>query len=479
MKDLKKYAFANTTIKVDEAKGTSWGDVPDEIKVTDKKVVDDKGKAVAAQNNIKKGKGKETQSRNNGWKVRMPDPDKVAQGKVGVKDMGNNERALFASFQAKEDFFCQGAAGWAKSSLIYQMCDVFNLCCITVNLDKIEAVELGGIPTPIRDEKTGHVVQEIALPPWTKFMLDNPNLQFLLFFDEMNQAPGDVQNALMPIVNDHTICGIEFENYFVGAAGNLQNENDFLTELSKPLKARFNVIAWESHTPSEWKKSFDFLHKKWDPILGKELVGRFEELAMDCFDSPRDIEKKAFKFIKNTLDAPTFDKDDTFDSSDVLKRFDRFVPEGLQGVKERSRSAYDNLVRLAEFVSQFLQAGGLEGWEAKKNAGTTSRSARGKQTSFGLEPADIDFLERAIKTGQYTNANETDEKHPRGKKYGVTRENFRDLMDAEVMNAEQFARFLKMMEDKGVKFKYEKNSDLPANLPPIPYDPETRKAAGE
>lgn len=503
MKDLKKYAFANTTIKVeetkvdeakvneqnatqddiqhvddaaqqtdnaqvDEARGTDWSDAPKNV--DDKKVIGPNGKPIADNSGkIKTQKGAETEDSQGDWKVRFPKPEKVAKGKIGAKNLSNNNRALFESFQAREDFFCQGEAGWAKSALIYKWANVFNLVVITVNLDKCEAIDLGGTPVPV--EKKGRVRSKVVPPVWVNFMLDHPEYDYLLFLDELNQAPGDVQNALMPIVNDHIICGIEFENMFVGAAGNLQNENDFLTEFSKPLKARFNIIDWETGTPAEWKSSFEYLHETWDPILGKELVSRFEELAVDCFKAPRDIEKKFFKWLRNTTEAATFDKDDTFDSSDVLRRLGKIVKgDSLQGLKEQSRTAYDNIVRLSEFVAQWLQAGGNEGWEAKKSEGATSRSARGKQTSFGLEPADIDLLERAIKTGIFTNSEEADEKHPRGKKYGVTRENFRNLMDEDVLNAEQFTRFIKMMEDKGVKFKYEKDADLPANLPPIPRD---------
>ena len=75
----------------------------------------------------------------------------------------------------------------------------------------------------------------------------------------MNQAQPDVMNALMPIVLEHEIAGRKYgptdkngkvteSNFFVGAAGNFEDENDAVNELSGPLKSRFKpIIVWKTH----------------------------------------------------------------------------------------------------------------------------------------------------------------------------------------------------------------------------------------
>ena len=245
------------------------------------------------------------------WAVDEPESDE-ANDDLDLNSPDNTESLedLIDKFDTEEDFFIIGRAGWGKTSLIKKLAKKYNRVVLTVYLDKAEAVDLGGIPVPVKSNTKGKVKNALgkyeerefakqvkALPEWASLMYENLDTDFLLFFDEMNQAAPDVMNALMPIVLEHEICGIKFDNFFVGAAGNFEDENGAVSELSGPLKSRFKpLITWEVNTERAWKQTFKYLHKKWDKVITKELVNAFEDAAT-CFENPRELEMKIFQYI--------------------------------------------------------------------------------------------------------------------------------------------------------------------------------------
>lgn len=232
------------------------------------------------------------------WALNEPtDNDTIEDNDIDLNDPDNTKsvKKLIDKFDAEEDFFIEGRAGWGKTSIIKKLAKKYGRDVITVYLDKAEATDLGGIPVPVQGNKTHakvknalgkeeereFAVQIKAMPSWAKLMLDNPDRKFLLFFDEMNQAAPDVMNALMPIVLEHEICEVKFDNFFVGSAGNLEEENEGgINQLSGPLKSRFKpIITWETNTPAAWKQTFKHLHKEWDDKLGKDFVDAFEQAS--------------------------------------------------------------------------------------------------------------------------------------------------------------------------------------------------------
>ena len=253
------------------------------------------------------------------WEVDVP-KGKDKYPPLDDATMNRNLKKLRAKFASKEDFFIQGEAGWGKTSLIIDMAGRYDRFVVTVYLDKAEAVDLGGMPYMDKN-KDGSVVQKVAMPAWADLMkaFDKNNqdklgdLDFLLFFDEMNQAQTDVMQALMPIILKHSICGYRFSNFFVGAAGNKEDEAE-LTALSKPLKSRLDpIIKWEN----DWNQSFNFLHGKWDDQIGKDFVSEFHKLAPEVFKNPREVEMKIFQHYKALKD----DKDYSYLTvKDILER---------------------------------------------------------------------------------------------------------------------------------------------------------------
>jgi MoxR-like ATPase len=344
-------------------------------------------------------------------------------------------------FNADEPFFIMGEAGWGKTSIIKSMAKRFGRRVITIYLDKCEATDLGGIPVP-REDKRGNAYVDSAMPAWAQYMLEHEDDQFLLFFDEMNQADGAVMNALMPIVLETEVCGVKFDNFIVGAAGNFDHENDAVNELSGPLKSRFKpIIVWETGGDSEWKQAFDFMHKGWDNKLGEEGSEFINILYenRDLFQNPREVEHKILKWCSKMIAAGN---KELFKVEDYLDRLEGLAKEDLNRTQE------DKLKKLAEVMYNLVN--GLPIVPSK---------SRGKGKEMIDEKLKKTII-KAMKSGFITNGPDSSDK----RKYGISRENapliFCDPeMTEDPINREMFDRFVNKAEADGVTFKYETDDE--------------------
>lgn len=404
--------------------------------------------------NIDEGKvytydGKKTKIK---WGVDEP-ADNDASDDINMDSSENTDAMedLIDKFEVEEPFFIVGEAGWGKTSTIKSLAKKYNRTVITVYLDKAEAVDLGGIPVPVsgkmnvvadaKDLATGKVKktefakQMKALPPWAAEMLEHPETDYLLFFDEMNQAAPDVMNALMPIVLDNVICEIQFDNFFVGAAGNFEHENQAVSELSGPLKSRFKpLIVWEAGTDKAWKQVFRYLHKKWDGVLGKDVVDEFED-KVDIFENPRELEQKVFQFMhRMKVKGSTRN-----DAARFARRLENLAKEDL------TRTQQNNLKELAETMFNFLTSKNDSKGEEKKPAGRSSRK-------------DINMVDEnikaAIKQGMKFGYIEQD-----GVKYGISEENISSIVDQDQCNAEMLERIINKFKNDDIEFKFKKNEE--------------------
>ena len=361
--------------------------------------------------------------------------DDSAVVEIPKEQLNKNMKKLLMKFRTEEDFFIIGRAGWGKTSIVEDLAKKFGREINTVYLDKAVASDLGGILTPGKTAK-GHGKQEMLMPDWAAKMDENKDVKYLLFFDEMNQAAPDVMNALMPIVLEHEICSVPFKNFFVGAAGNFADENDAVEELSGPLRSRFKpLIVWQT----DWNAAFFHLHKKWDSVLGKEFISKFEANT-DLFDNPREIEHKIFKFVVKLKKSNQFDE---FDAEDYYDRLIGVAKEEL----ERSDEA--KLQKLAEFMFDYITG------KLQEKAEKASRSTRGKGMDMVSENTK-NSIRKAMKNG-YLEQREGKDQHV--VRYGISRENIQVAVDPDECNGEMLERVIARLEADGVKFKYEKDSE--------------------
>ena len=386
--------------------------------------------------------GKDVKKNGTGGKFAIDEPtDNDALEPLSKDQLNKNMKRLLMKFKADEPFFIIGEAGWGKTSIIKSMAKRFGRTVITVYLDKCEATDLGGIPVP-REDKRGNAYVDSAMPAWAQYMLEHDDQEFLLFFDEMNQADGAVMNALMPIVLETEVCGVKFNNFIVGAAGNFDHENDAVNELSGPLKSRFKpIIVWETGGDAEWKQAFDFMHKEWDGKLGEDGPAYIDLLQenRDLFQNPREVEHKILKWCSKMIDT---DDKDLFDVEDYLDRLDGLTKEDLNRTQE------DKLKKLAEATYNLVN--GLPLSPERKRS-------KGKEM---MDETLKNNIKKAMRNGFMTNGPDSPDK----RKYGISRENaplvFCDPeMTENACNREMFDRYINKLEADGIKFKYETDAE--------------------
>lgn len=354
---------------------------------------------------------------------------------IPKEQLNKNMKKLLMKFRTEEDFFIIGKAGWGKTSIIRKLAERFGRKVETVYLDKAVASDLGGIPVPGKTQK-GRGKQEMLMPDWAATMNENPDIDYLLFLDEMNQAQPDVMNALMPIILEHEVCRVPFENFFVGAAGNFEDENDAVNELSGPLRSRFKpIITWQT----DWSASFSHLHSKWDEILGEEFVSKFEE-SKELFDNPREIERNIFKFTNKLKRSGMYSE---FDVDDYFERI-----KDLTEPRQLSRSEESSAKRLAEYMYDYIND------KLAAKAEKSSRSTRNKGMDMVSEVTK-NAIRKAMRQG-YLEQKEGKDEHV--VRYGISRENISAAIDPEECNAEMLDRIITKLEADGVKFKFEKDS---------------------
>ena len=387
--------------------------------------------------------GKDAKKNGTGGKFAIDEPtDNDVVEPLSKDQLNKNMKRLLMKFKADEPFFIMGEAGWGKTSIIKSMAKRFGRTVITVYLDKCEATDLGGIPVP-REDKRGNAYVDSAMPAWAQYMLEHDDKQFLLFFDEMNQADGAVMNALMPIVLETEVCGVKFDNFIVGAAGNFEHENESgINELSGPLKSRFKpIIVWETGGDAEWKQAFDFMHKEWDSKLGEdgpEYINLLYE-NRDLFQNPREVEHKILKWCSKMVDT---DDKDLFDVEDYLDRLEGLTKEDLNRTQE------DKLKKLAEATYNLVNGLPLSP-ERKRSKGKEMMDETLKNT-----------IKKAMRNGFMTNGPDSSDK----RKYGISKENaplvFCDPeMTENACNREMFDRYINKLEADGLKFKYETDDE--------------------
>lgn len=401
------------------------------------------GGKIMKMSQLKKEAGKKAtaNSSRGAWGIEEPEDNAAFdESDFTSEKLSKNKKALLAKFRAEEDFFIQGKAGWGKTSIIKKMAATFKRTVITVYLDKAMASDLGGIPIPSRTSR-GNAKQEYAMPGWAAEMLENPDKQYLLFFDEMNQAPTDVQNALMPIVLEHEICGIPFDNFFVGAAGNMEEENRGVSAIQGPLLSRFKpIIKWDVNSPSAWDDTFEHLHKVWDNVFGEKFVERFHEDSA-LFANPREIEHKIFKFLQKIISSG---KDNSMFDAEYFR--DRLIDLAHDDESNLTPTEKDKFSRLAEDIYDFMMSNG-ESMKPTKKASKNRDMIPEKAQELILGGMRDGF----ILYGENGQPKE---------KYGISRENIGNLFFDDYVNAEQLQRYIKKLETEGIKFYYEKDADF-------------------
>ena len=405
------------------------------------------------------GKSAESNGSDGAYAVNPPVSQKIEGFKLKNegKNFTRNKRAIARALKANRPFFIQGRAGWGKTSVILDVAGNLGYEVIVFYLDKCDVADLAG---RIYVDDKGN--EKNTVPVFIQQVAENPDKKYLLFFDEMNQAQPDVMNALMPIIHERTIAGKHYNNLICGAAGNLMDENlGGVSELSKPLAARLKSIKWESHTEDAWKDAMDHLAKKYK--YPQEFFDFLTKVAIDWFDSPRDVELNILEAAKNLIAD-----DDEIEVSEWKEDIEDQViqAELLDGYKSGSRlsvNVYDidknldgkqgqaDVERLANMCYDLVANGG-----ELKTSRKTRKTGAGKQVPDNI----MELIEDGVKNGYIMIQDE----NGTNTRYGISEENIIDVFvgDGNEFNAESIQKAVDHVTQK-YDFKYKTDAEYKKN----------------
>lgn len=366
-----------------------------------------------------------------------------------------NKEAVINELDEESDFFIQGRAGWGKSSIILDAAKKKGYEVIVFYLDKCDPVDLAG---RIYVDEKGN--EKNTVPAFIQKVAANKKQKFLLFFDEMNQAAPDVMNAIMPIINEHVIAGVKYNNLIVGAAGNLMDENvGGVSELSKPLAARLAKIKWETHTKNEWHNALAHLARKYK--FSKDFFDYVESME-DWLDSPRDVEKFMLRPIKKRIEAGTGNRtvkswltklEENVLQAELYKKYK--AGEKISEKVYDIQKDLDGKQGQADFEKLANMCHDLVEYEGSLKPSRKSRKVgAGKQVPKNVQ----DLMEDGIKKGyiQLKREDGTDDYT----KYAISAENIVEVFvdDGSEFNAETIQKVVDHLTQK-VNFKYNTNAE--------------------
>ena len=192
---------------------------------------------------------------------------------------------LTAALKNNRPVMLLGKAGTAKTATVNAISAELGLPVVTLPLAGISPEDIGGMPRP-NDPKNPTAFRYLA-PEWFEKHRDKP---FVLFLDEFNQATIDTMHAMFYLVNDRMTAGQRNSQMRIVAAGNTEDENEFLTPIPKPLKDRFVYqIKWHGDLDA----SIKFLEGKYTSKEAKGIIAAVRNTAHDGITA-RHVEQAIF-----------------------------------------------------------------------------------------------------------------------------------------------------------------------------------------
>lgn len=204
----------------------------------------------------------------------------------------------------KRNICVYGPSGTGKTQTIIDYAEKHKMKLKILSLATMIPEFIGGVPyAKVNEGKKTEYFKLLLLDELQEIFEDEGN-NWVIFFDEINQAPTEVMNALYSICHikpeQRNWCGHSLAKAQIVAAGNLIDGRDqtvYLNELPTPLARRFHNYELVSNA----KDVTNYLKKKYKNI---PQVGKYIAVMLENDISPRDIDE--------CLDILQFNEDPLF-----------------------------------------------------------------------------------------------------------------------------------------------------------------------
>ncbi len=160
---------------------------------------------------------------------------------IGIKE---TKKQLERLLELNMPLFIHGAPGIGKSYIVHELANSHGWEMSDIRLSQLDSVDLRGVPS-IEDKKT------VWMPPI--FFPDSGS--GILFLDELNAAPPNVQAAIYQLILDRKIGEYELPSQWrIVCAGNRMSDKGIVFRLPSPLANRMvHIVATANFSDfKEW-----------------------------------------------------------------------------------------------------------------------------------------------------------------------------------------------------------------------------------
>ena len=221
----------------------------------------------------------------------------------GKKITEISQKDLMELLKDEENTFVFGPMGSGKSSIVKEYAETTGKTLLTFSLATMIPEFIGGVPYAkvTADSKTEYFA--LLLNEQLQPLFECKGKNYILFFDEMNQAVTEVMNCLYSICHidpkQRNWCGHSLEYAQIVGAGNLSDGTDstvYLNELPGPLLDRFFVYELVPQASN----IRNFLKNKYKNI---PQVAKYIDVMLEEKINARDIDKclEMLQFNRNPL----------------------------------------------------------------------------------------------------------------------------------------------------------------------------------
>ena len=182
------------------------------------------------------------------YKTKLP---LMVIGTFGIgKSQGVKEKAIELSKEKNKEFINWNETSKDKKLEVYNNAEkYFNF--VDIRLSEFDASDIKGLPELQASEKFKEWL--IWRVPFFAKLIENPESDGILFFDEINLAPPLIQSSCYKIIHDRIINdGRVGEDWLIMGAGNTDEDRAYTHDLAPPLRDRFGEVKLLIPTTQDW-----------------------------------------------------------------------------------------------------------------------------------------------------------------------------------------------------------------------------------
>jgi hypothetical protein len=199
-----------------------------------------------------------------------------------------------------------GSPGLGKSTIVKAIAKENNMGLIDLRLAGFDATDVGGLPYV----SNGTMV--FSEPEWFKEIISSNGKPYILFLDELTNAPASTQSAAYRLLLDREITNGKKlpNNVFIVAAGNTKEDQSGARPLLPPLANRFALHLFIDKN----KASESFLKYTIENKFDRSIIGflsyKKSNVSVAYSNNPAFATPRSWEYVNTILTNGMFDGTD-------------------------------------------------------------------------------------------------------------------------------------------------------------------------